>query len=462
MSGYIVPSPSRSNNAIDSSGSLCKTDQCGAVIYCIYGKASAIPGIDAQIVGQPSKPTGDQGTAEFSPLTPPDKDYTAKVTFQGENLKKYVWCDTDDASTQLTQYIGNHNTEVFKFRAICLVRPRIQLRWKTHDKDNDKAVGAVGVKLKQADAEKFTLSDTDADEGIAKLADADKGVKPGDYTVAFPTGLDLDLCTVEEPLDITIGDASPDPFLFHIIKFYVGFQIKDQFDEPVSDLQWVLHYPDGKKKESGTLKDDDPEVGIVKKDPVPDGTYKFAVKLVFNPTWEFKDLEIDKEVKLSVSATGFDPDTEIKFEIFDSCVLSGDALDSVTDKTAADIDNPAVTVTWKPDAVKLEKVTSGAVVFVASVDTFKTFSDAAPISGKRTFDVKGPDDAPLETTVDFNFSGGGRVTKKSERSKGGKAEPMVPLGATLLSVQLGRKHRRLAKFTDSSPYSQSFVVPSKP
>ena len=443
---------SGADDEVDGASQSCPLKECAALIYCIDGQYMAVKGIDAEVVGEGGpKPTDEQGTAEFLNLKPPNKDYTAKVTLKGDSLKKYVWTDTDAASTQFTQNIAPADEALYKFRLVTLARPKVKVLWK----DGDKPIGGVGVKFQVAAADKYTLSNTGKDDGIAQLADQDPGVKPGDYMVAFPTGIEH--CEVVEDPGITVDEASTSTFLFHVEKFFVSFQLKDQFDEDISGLDWVLRYPDGQQKDSGKFGDSDK--GTVKKDQIPKGDYIFAVKVVFQPEWAETDLEIGKDATLSANAAGFDPNTDVKFEIFDSCVLSGSALDTVTGKTGADPNEPEVKVTWKPDAEKLKKVTSGAVVFVASVGDLKATSGAAAISGKQTFDVKDSEGHPVETTVDFTFSSGGGVVQKSVESPGGKAEPMVPLGATLLSVQLSAKTGNLAKFTGADGKAQEFVVP---
>jgi hypothetical protein len=438
---------------VDGASQPCPLKECAALVYCLDGSYMAVKGIDAEIVGAGGpKPTDEQGTAEFLHLKPPNKDYTAKVTLKGDSLKKYVWRDTDAASTEFTQNIGPADEELYKFRLIALARPQVKVLWK----DGDKPIGDVGVKLQAGSVDKYTLSNTGKDDGIAKLADQDPGVKPGGYTVAFPTGIEH--CEVVEDPGISVEEATTATFLFHVEKFFVSFQLKDQFDEDILGLDWVLRYPDGKQKDSGKFGDSDK--GTVKKDQVPKGDYIFAVQVVFAPEWAETDLEIGKDVVLRANAAGFDANTDVKFEIFDSHVLSGSALDTVTGKTGADPNDPTVEATWKPDAEKLKKVASGAVVFVASAGAIQATSGAAAISGKQTFDVKDSDGQPVETTVDFTFSGGGGVVKKSVQSTGGKAEPMVPLGATLLSLQLSAKTGSLAKFTGADSKAQEFVVPT--
>jgi hypothetical protein len=94
------------------------------------------------------------------------------------------------------------------------------------------------------------------------------------------------------------------------------------------------------------------------------------------------------------------------------------------------------------------------------VETSRTYSTAAAIGQKQAFDVKDSAGHSLETMVDFTFSGGGQTTKVSVQSTGGKAEPMVPLGATLLSVQLSSEAGSHAKFTDAGNQVQGFLVPA--
>ncbi len=90
---------------------------------------------------------------------------------------------------------------------------------------DDKPIGNVGVNL---GAGAYTLTNTDAQTGLAKLDGSVRGVKPDTYTVAFPKGIDH--CEIVEPTDILVEDDSNRTFLFHIRKFYVSFQLTDQFD----------------------------------------------------------------------------------------------------------------------------------------------------------------------------------------------------------------------------------------
>src|SRR5260370_1026779 len=163
---------------VDGASQPCPLKECAALVYCLDGSYMAVKGIDAEVVGEGGpKATDEQGTAEFLHLKPPNKDYTANVTLKGDSLKKYVWSDTEEASTA-------------------------------------------------------TL-------------------------------------------------------LFHVEKFFVSFQLKDQFDQDISGLDWVLRYPDGKQKDSGKFGDSDK--GTVKKDQVPKGDYIFAVQVVFDPEWAETD-----------------------------------------------------------------------------------------------------------------------------------------------------------------------------
>ena len=142
-------------------------------------------------------------------------------------------------------------------------------------------------------------------------------------------------------------------------------------------------------------------------------------------------------------------------------MISGAPLDTVTGKTGAHPNVPVVDVTWTPDATKLATATSGAVVFVASIGALKTVSEPIQVSAKLSFDVKDSSGSPLETKVFFSFSGGdGTVIERTVTSTGGKAEPVVPLGAALLSVLLTDQEGAIAKFTDGGQ-SQSFVVPEE-
>ncbi len=161
-------------------------------------------------------------------------------------------------------------------------------------------------------------------------------------------------------------------------------------------------------------------------------------------------------VKLTVSATGFDPGADVKFEIFDSCRTSGAALDDVTGKTPDDVDNHVVEVSWTPDAQKLKDVSSGSLAFVASAGGLKTVSAPARISIMHSFDIKDADGNPLTAGGEvLFFSGGGKVKTTTVESVNGKAEVKARLGATLLYAHLTQHNGQMAKFTEGGS-SQSF------
>ena len=96
------------------------------------------------------------------------------------------------------------------------------------------------------------------------------------------------------------------------VKNDVIFYVVGPKDDPVSDLEWELTYPDGKKT-TGKLGND----GRVKDAAVPLGTYQLKLKVLWGAKWGSDELEVDRATSLLAHADAFEPGTSGEFEVFD-------------------------------------------------------------------------------------------------------------------------------------------------
>jgi hypothetical protein len=369
------------------------------------------------------KPTNDKGLAEYPGLDP--TTYTAKVTLTPQQMIDYAWPDTDVASTEQTQGVPALALGIFRFPAIPLARPCIQVLWQ----EDKSAVSGVKVTLKTDVA----YSDTNG-AGLSQLPGGVRGLRAGEYPVKFV--FDTENIELMDGRPIGVPQGGTETEVFHIRKCWVEFTVSDQFSDPFSaGADFVLTYPGGSKTETGTL----PTTGKVRRD-CPPGEYKFALKLLYQAKWGGAPAKVGEEIALTVEATGYAAG-EISFEIFDGCSPTGAALDTVT---ASSLTDNTAQAKWTPDEQKLSSVTSGTVVFAAKAGKSVAYSPPIPILGKRTFNVTGPSDALLSTDLVLTFSDGDRLDVTSAE---GKAEPMVPLGKRLVSIGLPALSKSTASFT---------------
>jgi hypothetical protein len=201
----------------------------------------------------------------------------------------------------------------------------------------------------------------------------------------------------------------------------VEFEITDHEGDPYSGLEWVLTYPDGKTKKTGTLGDD----GKVHQASVPPGSYQLAFKIVSAARWGESPLAVDKEVKLLATAAGFDPGIAGKFEIFDSRGLDRKPLARVDGKVNA---AHVLEAAWTPSKEALKDATGGGLVFRAKINASSAVSERAPVLVKHSFELTDGDGPLADTSVVAHFSGGHEVTADA---KGGKLELLAPLNQTL-------------------------------
>lgn len=234
------------------------------------------------------------------------------------------------------------------------------------------------------------------------------------------------------------------------------FAITDQFGAPVSGLNYVLTFPQGKKRIENKLSN----TGVVE-GKGPKGEYEFALKQIFSARWGTKNevvktLEVGKEVRLTAQLTGYGEGTNVTFEIFDACNPIGKPLDSIESKSGG----TEVTANWQPDAQKLKGVNSGHVVFIAKAggkqDATEAMSPPALIEAKQSYTIVGPDGKALKTKLTLHFSGRKKMEKQSD---GGKVELLVPLGRHLLDIQLPDQSGAYAKFEANGQDKREFLTP---
>jgi len=399
----------------------CPKPKTSITVYVCVNTSGRPPVVQADVdavkrtgaVSLGVKPTDKNGQVSHSNI---DVDsYTVTVTLSGDNLLKYAWGGSDDASESSTKSAAADSLTFFPFQVILLARPKIKVLWQ----EDDTPVGQVKVQL----SPNIALTDTADEVGIASLPDATRGLRPKSYDVLFTfPSKNVELM---DNRSINVTENVQDPYKFHIRKCWVEFVVTDNFTLPWEEADYVLTYPDT-HQETGSLAAKDN--GKVRKD-VPPGEYKFELKLITQPQWSTSSAEIDKPLKVKVNASGFAA-SDITFEIYDACSPSGSALDTAT---ASEIKEGVAEADWTPTAVKLDKVTSGKIVFIAKAGKQAVTSPPVEIKGKRVFNVTGPDNGPLETDLLLHFTNGVNV---SARSAGGKAEPLVPLGLGLVSIEL--------------------------
>jgi hypothetical protein len=207
--------------------------------------------------------------------------------------------------------------------------------------------------------------------------------------------------------------------------YNVEFVVTDNFDDPFPGLEYVLLYPDGRRK-TGKLGED----GKVADKSVPPGSYQLALKIVSTATWRDRTVELGKPVGMAAVAAGFDPGTPGTFEIFD-----GRAVDKAPIATTDGSVNGSHVLegTWTPDKDSLKDATAGELVFRAKIGASNAVSAPVPVFEKHSFELE-DDDGPLgDTLVVARFSDGHEV---SEQAKGGKLDVLVPIGQKLLWVDL--------------------------
>jgi len=457
--------PSPGSQTVDSSRELddptapCPLKECGITVWCSGATDSkALKDVDVKVTPSgASKPTDDNGTAEFEHLKPPNQDYTVTVTLKGSNAEDYYWDDEDGGNAtpdQLTKNVAGGAIELYIFDALKLAHPKIQLTWEA----DGAAVKDVAVKLKGGKPKSGEKSFTKTDpSGLSNVPSGEPGLRPDSYTVTFPSGLEhCEIKDVENNApQIDVEAASTKTFPFVVRKYYIKFQVKDQFGDAVSAAGYLLTYPKGKDPESGNLE----ETGLVEKDQVPKGDHTFAVKTIYGLSWGAAGeagatkLTVGTAGKLSAKLSGFANGTDVTFQIFDACKPSGEPLDTATGKVKGDTSAEA---DWTPDAGKLKDVKSGRLVFVAKVDSQQEISAPVPIEAKQTFQVTGPDSHPLATSLVLKFTGGLEIPGNSEN---GKLEAAVPLGQTLLSIGLPDQQGAPGTYKPPGGAESAFRVP---
>ena len=405
--------------------------KCGVAVYVYIGTDSHPPlqGAGTAVAksgtdpGAGGTPTNGNGLADYTGLDP--ATYTAKVTLTAQQLIDYAWPNTNDAFTEQTQGIAALAHPLLPFKVIPLARPLIQVLWQ----EDKSAVPGVKVTLKTDTA----YSDTDG-SGLSQLPGGVRGFRAGEYPVKFV--FDTQNIELLDGREIVVPQGSTETEVFHVQKCWVEFVVSDQFEDPfAAGVDFVLTYPGGSRTETGTLPTD----GKLKRD-CPPGQYKLALKLLYQAKWGGTPAKVGEETTLSVQATGYQA-SEISFEIFDGCSPTGAALDTVT---ASSLTGKTAEAKWTPDEQKLSAVTSGAVIFAAKAGKSVAYSPPIPILGKRTFNVAGPTGAPLSTQLVLTFSDGDKL---DVTSVGGKAEPMVPLGKRLVSIDLPALSKSAVSFT---------------
>ncbi|AUX43478.1 uncharacterized protein SOCE26_049270 [Sorangium cellulosum] len=228
----------------------------------------------------------------------------------------------------------------------------------------------------------------------------------------------------------------------------VEFEITDPFGDPISDVKYVLFYPDGTTKE-GLLGAD----GRVKESSVPPGDYRLALKLVSEARWGDSKVHVGMPVELLAASSGFPEGTAGTFEIYDYRGLAGEKIASVDGKTAA---NGALEAEWTPAEDAVKDVVGGKVVFLAKIEQAAALSPRVPILRKHEFELK-DDKGPLaDTTLIACFTSGYRTTTKVS---GGKAAVWARVGDRLAWIDLPEHAGAYMKLEEQDGSTRALYLP---
>jgi hypothetical protein len=465
-----------SDREVGSPVGQCPLLKCAITVYVREVKEphDAIAKANVTAEGAGTKDTDQLGFADFKGLAVKDDPWVVKVDLK-RLARDYAWGDEDDPVSRQSKTIPGGIDKFYLFEVMRRCWPIIEVMWwdeKEGKPDPSKKISGVGVVIEgpYTDPTETDLGKTAAN-GRVLWKRSETGKRRGPYQVHFTfDGTEAaKYCEVVESKQINVDagcnfTTPPEVvFPFSVRKFWYSFTVKDNFDQPVGGLDYRLTFPgsSGEQPKKGKL----PETGKVS-DPGPKGAYKFAVKLLSDAKWTSPTpLEIGKEAQLGFKATGFDPNTEITVQIFDACVLTGDALDTITPKPKTPADGGELTAKWTPDAGKLKSVKSGAVVFVAKAAEALgqvLVSPPAVVVDKQKFEVKDgqgngvggaklllayEDDYKLADPLDLTCDGQGN------------GELLVPIGRRLVSVALPGKAGARGSFkSEEESEKREFLV----
>jgi len=414
----------------------CPLKQTGIIVLVMRGdNEEMIKDVDVALKGPKAgkKSTDRDGMAKFDER----KAGTYTITSTLPKALKKDYAEPDEVQKSLSW-------EMYAI-AYIVVEPLPRPTIKLLREDDNKPVPDVGVTLAR-ESEKFDLGRTSAG-GLAEWGRSKSGLKEGDYTVSFAFKKEeAEHLEITDMRSVPLTAGEDNVFPFHVRECWVEFTVKDQFDQAVSGLDYVLTFPYGNKTKQAKITD-----GKVR-EKVPPGKYQFALKMVVDAAWKDTPLEADQKTTLLVWATGYDPGTEITIEIFDACGLSLAPLDAFRAKLTGAYPQE---VDWTPRTATLKKLTSASLLFTAKIGTSAATSGRALINSRQLFELKDERGLPLNTNLVLRFADGTAVPATFANNQ---YEVVIPWGQNLLAVEMPDSKGRRAGFKDTGAEQEILIT----
>lgn len=284
------------------------------------------------------------------------------------------------------------------------------------------------------------------------------GLIPGNYSVLlnfspairkfYDMGAGVSLSQMKP---VTAGATQA--YVFEIPYVYVKFVVTYAGgDERVSGIDYILKHKTGDYRSEGTM-----EGGEVYEKLVPSGRYVLEFKAVSEAEWDMRweEIRLDEEINLQATVTGYDAGTSGTLEIFDAQDL-GTVLVSLEADVQESRGSKTIRAAWTPTAENLSELTSGKVIFCATVENSKTFSPVVGVMAKQTFALKDKDGAGIDTRLVLYFSGG---YVENARTSGGEVEVSMPWGEKLCKISLPDQEGALVTMGDGDLAGRKFLLP---
>ncbi len=208
----------------------CPLKKTGLLVAALY-KHDRQPAADViiDIKGQTpfNKKTDTDGLAMFKPVEP--DTYTIESILSDDHIGDFK---APDSKTE-TVTLGNcpiHIVHILK-----LARPKIRLEWE----ETNESVPGVGVVFSEINCD---LGETRQGDGISELKIDQPGIDPGTYSVDFTLeGDTFEFCEVlENSTPVTLNAGCRETFTYQVRKTWISFVVKDQFNNSVSGIEYVL------------------------------------------------------------------------------------------------------------------------------------------------------------------------------------------------------------------------------
>jgi hypothetical protein len=342
-------------------------------------------------------------------------------------------------------------TKVAKKKGAILVEVRTYSSLKPERKP------VAGVKVEVSEGPTAAGAKRTSGNGRAEFP----GLEPGSYKVTIKVEGGMrryyDLDPEPPPQSKGVVEEKTTPYYFELRSYWIAFFVTYPDGKPALGIEREVRFK--KMKGAENVLDADWSVyteGMTGKvevleEYIPKGRYQLRVKIVSDPVWSKTPVVLGEAVDLSATVSGFDDGAAGSFEIFDARNLAK-PLHSIPAKVAAD----AMKVSWTPEKGQLQQLVSGWLVFQAKVSKAQAFSGEAKVVTKTVYDVVDKAGAPVDTPINFYFSGGDTA---DSTSAGGKAEVLIPWKQSLVRIELPKQTLSRVEVDDGEYPARKFLLP---